>query len=334
METPPASQPPSDEQDDPISSADTSPSSSSSSWKGFYKCDDLVPPVCDDNLVVTTGSVETLRGLRVHYWRYTYTPSIPPSSSTKNETPSSTNTMDNIKEDSKKYPILVINGGPGLPHNYVKPTRNLACDWREVVMYDQLGSGASQIPIKRHQRDTAAELFPELFIIEYYAEIELPALIEALGWTKYHILGSSWGTQIAFQFAVASSSLDTNRSNNKSSSKLQSLILNAPIADNQKFIDYQWDPVDGSVGTLPIYIQERLQHFNDTRDFGNDEFQFLLQNLVMRNFNARLGVLVDCWTETEEAGISTLDLDLMTGATDIFHPNANVTLRGWSVLYG
>jgi len=82
---------------------------------------------------------------------------------------------------------------------------------------------------------------------------------------------------------------------------------------------------------MPTYIQKRLQYFNNTKDFDNEEFIYL-QDMVMANFNARLGVLVDCWTETEYAGISTLDLGRMMGDTDLFFPDPSATMRGWTVL--
>lgn len=275
----------------------------STKWSGFYRCDDLVPPLCDDDLNVTIGSVETLEGINVTYWRYTPSFLVP-----------------------TKFPIVVINGGPGLPHNYVKPARNLACDGREVVMYDQAGTGASQL--SPDQTKNAVELYPELFTIDYYAKIELPSLIQALGWKNFHILGTSWGTQIAFQFAVSTA---IAHQDGKHESGLQSLIMNAPIADNSKFIEYQWDPVDGSIGSLPTYVQERLRYFNKTQAFGNGEYKFL-QSGVLNKFNARLGVLVDCWTETVDAGISKLDLSSMIGDSDIFLPPLNATMRGWTVL--
>jgi len=174
-------------------------------WPGYYRCDDLVPPLCDDTMKVTNGTVETLDGLFVTYWRYT--PAI----------------LDAIKS-----PIVVINGGPGLPHNSEKPLRNLACDGREVVMYDQAGAGWSQL--EEDQQENVDELYPELFTIDYYAGTELPAILEALAWAKYHIVAASWGTQIAFQFAVSTAHIHSRRRG------LQSLILNAPIADNHKFI--------------------------------------------------------------------------------------------------
>ena len=53
---------------------------------------------------------------------------------------------------------------------------------------------------------------------------------------------------------------------------------------------------------------------------------------MISEFNARLGVLVDCWTETENAGITTLDLGKMMGFTDVFLPPADVSMHGWTVL--
>lgn len=278
-------------------------SSTSKKWKGYFRCDDLVPPLCDDDLKVTQGHVETLDGITVTYWRYT--PSV-------------------LREH--KYPIVVINGGPGLGHNYIKPTRNLACDGREVVMYDQAGTGASQL--KREYDGDIDEVvnkdYPELLTLDYYANVELPALLDHLKWQKYHILGESWGTQIAFEYAAHYDSVGPPKG-------LLSLLLNAPIADNHKFIEYQWDPVDGSVGTLPSYMLKRLQHFNDTQDFDDAEF-LELEDSVMDTFNARIGVVVDCWLETEAAGISSINYDRLTGVSDIFFPGPDVDLKGWTVL--
>ena len=222
---------------------------SATEWPGYYKCDDLVPPLCDDDLVISTGSVVTLPGLKVKYWRYSHVKATKP-------------------------PMIVVNGGPGLPHNFAKPTRNLACDGREVILYDQAGCGAS--------RANSSE-YPELLNIEYFAEVELPKLIDALGIIDYHILGSSWGTQVAFQYAISGPRMKEG---------LRSMILNAPIADNNKFVEYQWDPQSGSMRSLPSYIRQRIRSFNVSRDFGSPEFQ-TLQNIVMSSFVARLGVLVD-----------------------------------------
>jgi len=275
-------------------------------WPGFYSCDDLVPPLCDPELVVTTGLVETLPGLGIAYWRYT------PST---------------VEKEDLSPPVIVIQGGPGLAHNYVKPLRSLACGgdidddgnrqglYREVIFYDQAGTGAS-----RKQRPDYPD---EIFHIEYYAETELPALIQYLELDKFHVLGTSWGTQIAFQFAVS----HVKHKNNG----LQSLVLNAPIADNHLFVKYQWDLVDGSLGKLPLYLQKRLRSLGKTQNFDAPEYRHIYNN-IMSSFNARLGVLVDCWMETADAGFfNGKDMDRLAGPSDFFD-DFNSTLGNWTVL--
>ena len=211
-----------------VSSAADDDDDDDDEWSG-YRCDDLVPPLCDADLTVTTGRVHTLRDLSTHYWRYT--------------------PRRQLNNEHKKFPIIVVNGGPGLPHNFAKPLRNLACDGREVILYDQAATGQSALP-----PDTSAtDDYPEILELSFYAETELPKLIQHFGFPNYHVLGSSWGTEVAFQFAVTAAAKLQEQ-------KLQSLILNAPISDNRRFVRYQWDPVTGSVGTLPTFIQERLLH--------------------------------------------------------------------------
>ena len=42
-------------------------------------------------------------------------------------------------------PLVVLHGGPGFPHDYVRSLADLA-DERPVVFYDQLGCGRSDCP--------------------------------------------------------------------------------------------------------------------------------------------------------------------------------------------
>ena len=86
-------------------------------WKQ-WTCDELTPNLCDD-LEVESGSI-ILRSIPVKYWRYRR----------KNQDAENTDT----------YPIICIHGGPGYPHNYMLPLKQLACQGnREVIFYDQAG---------------------------------------------------------------------------------------------------------------------------------------------------------------------------------------------------
>ena len=47
---------------------------------------------------------------------------------------------------SGKLPLLVLHGGPGVPHDYLEDLSGLAADERAVIFYDQIGCGNSDHP--------------------------------------------------------------------------------------------------------------------------------------------------------------------------------------------
>ena len=94
------------------------------SWSK-WDCDDLTFNECQ--LDVIEGVVD-VRGLKVHYWKY----SRPKFAS-------------DDSEGLLLSPIIFIHGGPSLPHNYALPLKNQACRGRDIVFYDQAGCGKSSI---------------------------------------------------------------------------------------------------------------------------------------------------------------------------------------------
>ncbi|WP_082977193.1 proline iminopeptidase-family hydrolase [Mycobacterium sp. 852002-50816_SCH5313054-b] len=99
-------------------------------------------------------------------------------------------------------PLLVVHGGPGLPHDYLNSLERLA-DEREVVFWDQLGCGKSRRP-----SDT------QLWTMER-AVAEMDAVVKALGLARFHVFGNSWGGMLAQQYAldVASGAVSLTISN-------------------------------------------------------------------------------------------------------------------------
>ncbi|HEY4163485.1 MAG TPA: proline iminopeptidase-family hydrolase [Dongiaceae bacterium] len=88
--------------------------------------------------------------------------------------------------------LLLLNGGPGLPCNYIRdPHAIMAKHGYRVVTYDQLGCGASSRPTDK-----------SLWTIEGYAE-EVEELREKLGLGRIHLLGHSWGGWLAIEYALA-----------------------------------------------------------------------------------------------------------------------------------
>nr|WP_299502380.1 proline iminopeptidase-family hydrolase [uncultured Rhizobium sp.] len=87
--------------------------------------------------------------------------------------------------------VFCLNGGPGLPCDYLRDAHSCLVDQGyRVVAFDQLGTGASDRPT-----DTA------LWTIGRYVE-ETETVRKALGLGKVHMLGHSWGGWLAIDYAL------------------------------------------------------------------------------------------------------------------------------------
>ncbi|KQT04785.1 MULTISPECIES: proline iminopeptidase-family hydrolase [unclassified Rhizobium] len=90
-------------------------------------------------------------------------------------------------------PLIVLHGGPGIPHDYCLPMVALCDDQRAVIHYDQIGCGrSSRLP------DAPAEFWTvELFVDE------LRNLVDHLGLMGgYHLLGQSWGGMLGPEYVL------------------------------------------------------------------------------------------------------------------------------------
>ncbi|MBF4577033.1 proline iminopeptidase-family hydrolase [Frondihabitans sp. VKM Ac-2883] len=90
-------------------------------------------------------------------------------------------------------PLVVLHGGPGMAHDYVKNLAALADETgRSVVHYDQFGCGRST-----HRPEAPADYWtPQLFVDEFFA------VVAHLGLIEYHLLGQSWGGMLGAEIAV------------------------------------------------------------------------------------------------------------------------------------
>lgn len=87
-------------------------------------------------------------------------------------------------------PVIIIHGGPGGTHVNFGGLLSLA-DQRPVILYDQLDSGMSDRP------ENPATWRPERFVAE------LEAIRKALGVERWHVIGHSWGSALALEYAAA-----------------------------------------------------------------------------------------------------------------------------------
>lgn len=90
-------------------------------------------------------------------------------------------------------PLVVLHGGPGMAHDYVRSIADLADETgRVVVHYDQFGCGRSS-----HRPEAPADMWtPEFFVREFHT------VVAALDLTEYHLLGQSWGGMLGAEIAV------------------------------------------------------------------------------------------------------------------------------------
>jgi proline-specific peptidase len=94
------------------------------------------------------------------------------------------------QEKPSKLPLLCLHGGPGAPHDYFEPLEATAATGRPVVFYDQLGCGNSdELPN------------PSMYTVDLYVE-EIGVVRRALELERVHILGHSWGGQLAMAYAL------------------------------------------------------------------------------------------------------------------------------------
>lgn len=89
-----------------------------------------------------------------------------------------------------KTPLIVLHGGPGVPHNYLQPMEALAKD-RPVLFYDQLGCGKSDRPTDGRYWNVA-HYIKELNQVRY-----------ELGLKKCILYGHSWGSMLAVDYKLS-----------------------------------------------------------------------------------------------------------------------------------
>ena len=92
--------------------------------------------------------------------------------------------------DQEGFPLLVLHGGPGAPHDYLENLEVLASETRRVIFYDQLGCGYSDQPDD-----------PSLCEVSRFAD-EVGTIRQELGLDRVHILGQSWGGMLAIEYAL------------------------------------------------------------------------------------------------------------------------------------
>lgn len=148
-------------------------------------------------------------------------------------------------------PLIVLHGGPGCGHNYLKTLSLLSTGplARPVILYDQIGCGNSTR--FRSRRQDNSFWHPSLFISE------LNNLVSALGITTFDLLGQSWGGMLGAQYATLRPK------------GLRKLVICDSPADMGT-----WVAVANQMrGLLPKEVQETLTRCEEAGETDGEEYE-------------------------------------------------------------
>lgn len=186
-----------------------------------------------------------------------------------------------------QIPLLVLHGGPGMPHDYLEPLVGLT-DERPVIFYDQLGCGRSDRPND-----------PSLWQIERFVT-EVGQVREALGLTRVHILGHSAGSILAADYAL------------RQPLGLKSLILASPALSVPKTIA----EITRLRATLPEEAQETLQRHETAGTTDAEEYRQAVEEFD-RRYGCRLQPPPEC-LQRAKAGLGQQVFRSMWGPSEIY----------------
>ena len=127
-------------------------------------------------------------------------------------------------------PIVMIHGGPGGTHSSFLNALALA-DERAVILYDQLDSGRSDHPDN-----------PANWTVRRFTD-EVDAVRGALGISRWHVFGGSWGGTIALEYGA------------RRPPELAGLVLASPLVSTRSWIA----DADALRAQLPADVQAILR---------------------------------------------------------------------------
>jgi proline iminopeptidase len=174
-------------------------------------------------------------------------------------------------------PLITVHGGPGGTHDYLEPLEALA-DERPVVFYDQLGAGKSDAPedISLWTNDRMVE--------------ELGQVLGALGFPRVHLLGQSWGTIIAAEYAL------------RSPGRLAGLVLSDPCLSMPRFAA----ATAALRATLPAQVRAVLDRHEAAGTTDSEEYE-----QAAMGFYGRFVCRLNPWPDALMRSFGQLNLSLI-----------------------
>lgn len=138
------------------------------------------------------------------------------------------------KSCEDKIPLILLHGGPAVPHDYLLPIAESIND-HPVIFYDQIGCGASEKPTLEDKDWAMACFVDELASVRDFFKIK-----------QFHLYGHSWGAAISISYVLAQNS----------DSHVKSLVLASPLISVPKWAEDGVKLLDGlSVESRTAFLE-------------------------------------------------------------------------------
>ena len=154
----------------------------------------------------------------------------------------------------ERTPLLILHGGPGAGHDYLETLDALA-DERPVIFYDQLGCGRSDKP------DDPSRWHIGRFV----REVDL--VRQALGLSRVHLLGQSWGGWLAIEYMLGQPA------------GIDSLILASTSASIPQFVA----ECERLKSELPPDVFATLQKYEAAHDYRHPAYEKAAEEFYKRH---------------------------------------------------
>ncbi len=160
-----------------------------------------------------------------------------------------------VKSIGEGVPTIVLNGGPGLAHNYFYGALATLATDRCLIFYDQLGCGASKVEDKYITLENNLIQLRE--VIDYYVS------------DKFNIISHSWGNWLALEYLKSKEAKD-DKNLNKIIAISPAPLDNLALEESFKYIK----------DNLSLAHKLQLEQFMTTRDADFSVLELIVNNVT------------------------------------------------------
>ena len=206
--------------------------------------------------------------------------------------------------NNPKIKLLLLNGGPGMSHEYFECMESfLPKEGIEFIYYDQLGTGFSDNP-----NDTAMWDLPR-----YVEEVEQVRVALNLDKDNFYLLGHSWGGILAMQYAL------------KYQNNLKGIVVSNMMASCPKYGQYS----KVLQSKLNPDVLKAIQDLEAKKDYANPKYM----ELLMANFYNQhiLRLPVSDWPEPVTRSMGRLNQSLYITMQGPSEMGLSGKLTNWDV---